>query len=148
MVMRAMVSGASIAALLVIGPHGLSAQYVSQSGDSTYYTVNPYVGTPLSSYDPRVSEYSADGARNPYTNGGGRLYSQDGTYLGRLNANEYDPESVSNPYGQYGSEYSPNSVNNPYSTYGSPYSAQSPTNPYTSTPPVVLYGDDAPEPDE
>jgi hypothetical protein len=144
--MRAMVWLVSIAALLVIGRHDLSAQYVRQSGDSTYYTANPYLGTPLSTYDPRVSEYAADGALNPYTSGGGRLYSQDGTYLGRLNANEYNPESVSNPYGQYGSKYSPNSVNNPYSTYGSPYSAQSPTDPYTSTPPVVLYGDDAPAP--
>ena len=116
--------------------------FSTESGDSTYYTANPYFGTLVSPYDSRVSEYSTEGAQNPYTTDGGKLYSEDGTYLGRLNANQYDPESVSNPYGKYGSEYSPTSVNNPYSTYGSPYSAESPNNPYTSTPPVIRYGDD------
>jgi hypothetical protein len=142
MLMRAVVFIATITALLVVGSRDLSAQYVRQSGDSTYYTVNPYVGTPVSPYDSRVSQYSTEGALNRYTTDGGRLYSKDGTYLGRLNANKYDAESVSNPYGKYGSEYSPTSVNNPYSTYGSPYSVQSSTNPYTVTPPVVLYGDE------
>ena len=35
----------------------------------------------------------------------------DGKYLGNLNASRYDPNSVSNPYGQYGSRYSPDSIN-------------------------------------
>ena len=30
---------------------------------------------------------------------------QSGKYLGDLNANPYDPNSASNPYGKYGSEY-------------------------------------------
>ncbi len=30
-----------------------------------------------------------------------RLYAPDGTYLGNLNSNKFDPDSVSNPYGQY-----------------------------------------------
>ena len=59
-----------------------------------------------------------------------RLYAPDGTYLGTLNANRFDPDSVSNPYGQYGSRYSPNSINNPYGQYGSPYSPNSASNPY------------------
>lgn len=46
-----------------------------------------------------------------------RLYS-GGTYLGELSANRYAPDSVSNPYGRFGSRYSPTSVNNPYSPYG------------------------------
>jgi hypothetical protein len=58
------------------------------------------------------------------------LYAPNGTYLGELNRNQYDPNSISNPYGRYGSPYSPNSINNPYGTYGSPYSPQSPNNPY------------------
>ena len=45
------------------------------------------------------------------------------------NANPYDPNSVANPYGQYGSQYSPNSINNPYGA-GSPYRYNSPNNPY------------------
>jgi hypothetical protein len=106
---------------------------------TTVYTANPYLGSAVSFYDPRVSPYSPSGALNRYTTGGGKIYAQDGTYLGRLNANRYDPQSVSNPYGKYGSRYSATSTNNPYSAYGSPYSAQSATNPYTLTPPVVIY---------
>jgi hypothetical protein len=59
-----------------------------------------------------------------------RLYAPDGTYLGNLNTNQFDPNSVSNPYGQYGSQYSPNSINNPYGQYGSPYSPNSVRNPF------------------
>jgi len=65
----------------------------------------------------------------------------DSQYLGRLSANPYDPNSISNPYGQYGSPYSPTSINNPYSRYGSPYSPQSATNPYATSAPR-LYGND------
>jgi hypothetical protein len=60
-------------------------------------------------------------------------------YLGNLNQNPYDPNSVNNPYGRYGSPYSPDSVRNPYGTYGSPYSPYSPTNPYTNQAPKI-YG--------
>lgn len=59
-----------------------------------------------------------------------RLYAPDGTYLGNLNSNPYDPNSVANPYGQYGSRFAPNSINNPYGQYGSPYSPNSVRNPY------------------
>jgi len=58
-----------------------------------------------------------------------------GEYLGNLNSNPYDPNSVSNPYGQYGSPYSEKSINNPYGKYGSPYSADSVNNPYVSPSP-------------
>jgi hypothetical protein len=115
----------------------LAAPLAAQS--PTVLTINPTYGTPLSPYDARTSPYSSIGARNPYTSDGGRIYAADGTYLGRLNANRYDPESVSNPYGRYGSPYSSTSIRNPYSAYGSPYSALSPNNPYASQPPVVVY---------
>ena len=52
------------------------------------------------------------------------------TYIGNYNTNDYDPNSVNNPYGIYGSIYSPNSINNPYGKYGSEYSNTSATNPY------------------
>lgn len=42
-----------------------------------------------------------------------QLY-QNGEYRGNLNNNRYDPNSVSNPYGRYGSPYSQESINNPY----------------------------------
>ena len=34
--------------------------------------------------------------------------------MGRLSDDQYDPDSISNQYGNYGSQYSPNSINNPY----------------------------------
>lgn len=52
------------------------------------------------------------------------LYARDGTYLGEMNNNQYDQNSINNPYGNYGSKYSPNSINNPYSKYGNKYSDQ------------------------
>jgi len=65
----------------------------------------------------------------PYTN---HENQREQRYLGTLSSNPYDPESISNPYGRFGSTYSPTSINNPYGSYGSPYSARSGTNPYTT----------------
>jgi len=62
--------------------------------------------------------------------GSPKLYGDDGTYLGTVNNNPYDSESISNPYGKYGSPYSSESINNSYGKYGSPYSSESATNPY------------------
>ena len=62
---------------------------------------------------------------------------QTGKYLGNLSANQYDPNSVSNPYGRYGSEHSTDSINNPYGQYGSRYSNDSPNNPYATNPPAI-----------
>jgi hypothetical protein len=42
-------------------------------------------------------------------------------YLGNYSANPYASQSSSNQYGS-GSPYDPNSINNPYGQYGSPYS--------------------------
>jgi hypothetical protein len=67
------------------------------------------------------------------------LVSPDGTYLGTLSDNKYDPDSVSNPYGRYGSKYSADSINNPYGTYGSKYSDKSSNNPYATSAPNI-YG--------
>jgi len=62
-------------------------------------------------------------------------------YLGRYSKNEYDYESISNPYGEYGSPYSTNSINNEYGEYGSPYSSKSVNNPYSYDTPK-LYAPD------
>lgn len=69
------------------------------------------------------------------------IYSGDGKYLGDLSSDKYAPNSVSNPYGQYGSKYSPDSINNPYGRYGSKYSNDSPNNPYATTPPAIIHND-------
>ncbi|MEG1542849.1 MAG: hypothetical protein RR353_04780 [Victivallaceae bacterium] len=52
------------------------------------------------------------------------------TYIGNYNTNQYDSNSVNNPYGRYGSKYSSESINNPYGRYGSKYSSESINNPY------------------
>ena len=59
------------------------------------------------------------------------------TYIGNYNANQYDLNSVSNPYGTYGSQYSSESINNPYGQYGSKYSNHSVSNPYTTDAPKL-----------
>ena len=64
------------------------------------------------------------------------LVAGDGTYLGVVSANEYDPESTSNPFGLYGSAFSATSINNPYSLYGSEFSADSANNPYVVSDPL------------
>lgn len=55
--------------------------------------------------------------------------------LGQLSVNPYI-DSTSNPYGA-GSQYNPNSINNSYGEYGSPYSDKSATNPYASNAPKL-----------
>lgn len=68
-----------------------------------------------------------------------KLYSSNGKYLGTLSSNKYDPNSVSNEYGRYGSKYSPDSINNEYGKYGSQYSNDSPSNPYATNPPRIVH---------
>jgi hypothetical protein len=88
---------------------------------------SPYSATSINNpYGIYGSPYSTYSATNPYTMNAPRLYASDGTYLGRLSANRYDPESTSNSYGVYGSKYSATSINNRYGQYGNPYSAQAP----------------------
>jgi len=96
-------------------PDSLSNPFGAGSPFKTDGLNNPY-----SQYGSR---YSNDSWRNPYATNAPKLYSDDGTYRGRLSANRYDPDSTSNPYGQYGSRYSPDSINNPYGTHGR-YSTQ------------------------
>ena len=83
------------------------------------------------------SVYSSSSVANPYATAAPKIIAADGTYLGKLSANPYDPQSVSNPYGKYGSPYSPTSINNPYSKYGSAYSTMSPNNPFATKAPVL-----------
>ena len=62
-------------------------------------------------------------------------------YLGKLSSNTYDSDSITNPYGQYGSVYSSQSINNPYGIYGSIYSGLSVNNPYTLNAPKIYSKD-------
>lgn len=74
----------------------------------------------------------------PRRSGPPSVVGDDGKYLGTLSSNPFDPNSVSNPYGKYGSPYSPDSINNPYGKYGSPYSPLSATNPYATRAPKIV----------
>ena len=87
------------------------------------YTENSTSGIGATNY--RIKE----AMKNKYTSGGPKLYNSDGEFQGNLNANRYDPDSISNPYGTYGSKYSSDSINNPYGA-GSKYESDSPNNPY------------------
>jgi len=80
---------------------------------------------------PAGNPFSNQSWSNPYAIDAPRLYNQQGTYRGKLSTNPYDSDSISNPYGRYGSPYSPDSLNNPYGA-GSPYAPDSPRNPYGS----------------
>lgn len=69
------------------------------------------------------------------------LLAADNEFIGKLSTNIYDYESISNPYGMYGSIYGAKSVWNPYGIYGSIYSRLSPSNPYSVNPPkIYLHG--------
>jgi len=74
----------------------------------------------MNPYSPYGSAYSNKSHTNPYATDAPRLYDSQGQYRGRLSNNPYEPDSVANPYGQYGNPYSPNSINNPYGA-GNPY---------------------------
>jgi hypothetical protein len=63
------------------------------------------------------------------------------SYLGQFSVNQYNSNSVNNPYGQHGSKYSAQSINNQYGAYGSKYSNQSPNNPYATNAPKLYDSD-------
>lgn len=69
---------------------------------------------------------------------GNYLIAQDGQFLGNITNNLYDPNSILNPYGSFGSRYSTTSIFNPYSQYGSRYGTYSIFNPYSSLPPKLI----------
>jgi hypothetical protein len=86
----------------------LEARLACLNGDLT--------SRPLSPVLPLLDSLTPRSRRSP----------SDDTYLGTYSANRYAPDSIANPYGQYGNRYAPDSVNNPYGSYGSPYSLTKP----------------------
>jgi hypothetical protein len=59
-------------------------------------------------------------------------------YLGCLNCDNYNTNSIWNSYGTYGSIYNSKSIWNTYGDYGSAYSNTSPFNKYATDPPVIV----------
>ena len=62
----------------------------------------------------------------------------DDVYLGCLNCDSYNSNSIWNEYGTYGSSYNSKSIWNEYGTYGSEYNSNCPWNEYGTNPPVVV----------
>lgn len=56
--------------------------------------------------------------------------------LGNLSANPFLKDSTSNPFGG-GNQFDPKSIKNPYGQYGSVYSNKSATNPYATDAPKL-----------
>ena len=98
---------------------------------------SPYGDTLANPASAHASPYRSRSWSNPYATDAPRIYAADGSYLGKLSTNRYDPESISNPYGRYGSPYG-NTLANPFSKYGSPYSSESWRNPYTMSAPRIF----------
>lgn len=64
--------------------------------------------------------------------------SNQDVYLGCLNCNKFDSNSIWNAFGTYGSKFNVKSIWNAYGTYGSEYNTLSPWNKYSSDPPVIV----------
>lgn len=65
------------------------------------------------------------------------IEAADGTFLGRLNPNRFDRDSIFNQFGPYGNQFSQTSVFNKFSNYGNQFSKLSPYNNFTETPPKL-----------
>jgi hypothetical protein len=71
------------------------------------------------------------------------IYSNDGEeFLGTLSTNVYDSDSIFNKFGSYGSEFGANSIWNKFGNYGSEFSSDSAFNKFSSSPPLLVLGED------
>lgn len=68
------------------------------------------------------------------------IQASDGTFLGSLNPNKYDTNSIFNRYGEYGNKFSSMSIFNKFSKYGGEFSLNSPFNAQSLNPPSIISG--------
>jgi len=73
---------------------------------------------------------------------GAAIVGYDDTFLGFINRDANDSDSVGNGWGRFGSPLSPYSIWNPDGRWGSRYAPDSPWNPYAAQPPRVFDGDE------
>lgn len=71
-------------------------------------------------------------------NGESFIESEDGVYLGKLNPNKFDQESIFNKFGPFGSKFSQSSIFNRFSPYGNQFNILSPFNQYSSNSPKIF----------
>lgn len=72
-------------------------------------------------------------------NGVAQLWAPNGQFLGVLSSDQYDVNSISNPYGLYGGSHGFYSIQNPCGMYGGVCGFYSPYNISSFNPPIVLY---------
>jgi hypothetical protein len=70
----------------------------------------------------------------------GTLVYSGTVFLGRVTSNASAADSLSNPYGAYGSPYSATSIFNTFGLYGSQFSTTSAFNDLASNPPIITNG--------
>ncbi len=68
------------------------------------------------------------------------ILADDGQFLGVINDNPFDTDSIANQFGTYGSPFSSLSIWNEFGTYGSNFAVLSPFNDFTATPPQIYEG--------
>ncbi|MCH8851059.1 MAG: thrombospondin type 3 repeat-containing protein [Planctomycetes bacterium] len=69
------------------------------------------------------------------------IFATDGQFLGVINDNPFDLDSIANSFGTYGSPFSSLSIWNEFGTYGSNFSSLSPFNEFSTTPPQIFEND-------
>lgn len=70
------------------------------------------------------------------------IFAKEGrVFLGCINCDKYDSDSLDNRYGEYGSQYSSLSIRNAHGGYGSRYSDTSACNPNAMNPPIIVDDD-------
>ncbi len=65
------------------------------------------------------------------------IEAPDGTFLGKLNPNKFDQESIFNSLGPYANKLSQSSIFNKFSTYGNQFNPMSPFNQFSTNPPKL-----------
>lgn len=70
------------------------------------------------------------------------LVSYDGEFLGNINDNAFDSDSLANDFGTYGNTFGSLSIWNEFGTFGNEFSSSSPWNEFTTTPPAIFVGDE------
>lgn len=70
------------------------------------------------------------------------IVAEDGTYLGKIDSNQFGADSILNDFGKYGNTFSGTSIFNDFSRYGGTIGLQSPFNDLCLRPPKVYLGKD------
>lgn len=66
------------------------------------------------------------------------IFATDGQFLGVVNDNPFDLDSIANSSGTYGSPFNSLSIWNEFGTYGSDFGLLSPFNDFSTTPPQIF----------